>query len=230
MPLRKKTVLLAVTGMSPAVLTETVWALAHAADSVLVDEVYVMTTMEGRSALLTQLFGPDGGWDRMVAALLKTFGSRKTAGKFRFGTSDDCIRVLASPDGRRNLSDVASSEDNAQVADYFLKTIREFTEDPSVVLYASIAGGRKTMSALMLSCMTLVGRAEDHVLHVLVNEPFDRPLVPPFLFPERGVRHRAASAPAAGKAVSHPSESAEISLIDLPFVKMRGWYQDKFRE
>ncbi|NLC81659.1 MAG: hypothetical protein GX748_10790 [Lentisphaerae bacterium] len=38
------------------------------------------------------------------------------------------------------------------------------------------------MSALMMSCMSLLGRTEDRLLHVLVNPPFDGPMNPPFLF------------------------------------------------
>ena len=46
-----KTVLLATTGMSPAVLTETVWALAREKPAVVPDEVYVVTTVSGAAKL-----------------------------------------------------------------------------------------------------------------------------------------------------------------------------------
>ena len=40
----KRTILIAGTGTSPAVLTETVWALAHQKKPVVPDEIVVLTT------------------------------------------------------------------------------------------------------------------------------------------------------------------------------------------
>ena len=47
----KRTILVAGMGTSPAVLTETVWALAHQAQPVVPDEVVVITTKSGKEAL-----------------------------------------------------------------------------------------------------------------------------------------------------------------------------------
>ena len=47
----KRTVLIAGMGTSPAVLTETVWALAHQKKPVVPDEIVVLTTKAGKDAL-----------------------------------------------------------------------------------------------------------------------------------------------------------------------------------
>ena len=52
------TILLAVTGMSPAVLTETVWALAQEKEPVIPDRVVVITTISGRQAIERELLMP----------------------------------------------------------------------------------------------------------------------------------------------------------------------------
>ena len=48
-----RTILVAGMGTSPAVLTETVWALAHQAQPVVPDEIVVITTKSGKDALRT---------------------------------------------------------------------------------------------------------------------------------------------------------------------------------
>ncbi len=217
-----ETVLFAVLGMSPAVITETVWALARAERPVVPDRVVVLTTVPGRETLERTLFtGSPCAWDRMVAALAK-LGS-PVAGKLKFGSAADHVRLFPDPSGRRNLTDIAGTAENSAAADFMLHELRAFTENPDVAICASIAGGRKTMSALLMSCMSLLGRRQDRVLHVLVNPPFDGALTPAFLFPEKGGKHVAPD-----DRVWRAS-SAKIELVDVPFVRMRGWYEDAFK-
>lgn len=221
-----ETVLFAVLGMSPSVLTETIWALACAPLPVLPDRVVVLTTTAGRNALGRQLFaqGADRlcGWDRLVKAVEKR--GLSVEGRFKFGVASDHVRLFPSPSGKTDLADIATTADNAAAADFILRELRAFTEDPATAVLASIAGGRKTMGAMLMSCMSLLGRAQDRVLHVLVNAPFDGPLEPPFLFPEKGVVHHL---PGAGRKVR--SADAKVELIDVPFVRMRGWYEGAFK-
>ena len=46
-------ILIAGMGTSPAVLTETVWALAHQKKPIVPDEIVVLTTKSGKDALRT---------------------------------------------------------------------------------------------------------------------------------------------------------------------------------
>lgn len=218
----KSIILISVVGTSPAVLTETVWALAHQKKPVVPDEIVVITTKRGRESIENMLFGEDKGWERLKTALASE--KIKIDKKLLFGLGS--IVSPLSADRNSELEDIASTEENSLAADFFLETLRKYTERPDTQVYASIAGGRKTMSALMLSCMSLLGREDDHVLHVLVNPPFDGYMVEPtFLFPEANVKYKPK-----GDKKSYSSKDANIELIDLPFVKMRGWYQDKFKE
>ena len=219
------TVLFAVLGMTPSVLTETIWALACAPTPVLPDRVVVLTTTAGRDALSRQLFlhGTDRlcGWDRLLKAIAQR--GLSVEGHLKFGVASDHIRLFPAPSGMADLADIATTEDNAVAADFILRELRAFTEDPATAVFASIAGGRKTMGALLMSCMSLLGRAQDRVLHVLVNAPFDGPLEPPFLFPEKGVVYHQCD----GRQIR--SVDARVELIDVPFVRMRGWYEGTFK-
>jgi len=46
-----KTVLVAGVGLSPAVLTNTVWALAHEDPAIIPDEVVAITTSSGKACI-----------------------------------------------------------------------------------------------------------------------------------------------------------------------------------
>src|SRR5258708_1903499 len=51
-------VLLSVTGMTPAVLTETIWALAHENPPVIQNRVVVVTTPKGNELMEREIFTP----------------------------------------------------------------------------------------------------------------------------------------------------------------------------
>ena len=60
---KKRHVLVAVSGMAPAVLTEAVWALSKR-NKIIVDEIVVFTTSEGRDAIKEELLD-SGVWNRL---------------------------------------------------------------------------------------------------------------------------------------------------------------------
>ncbi len=217
----RKVALVAGVGTTPAVLTETVWGLAHQTPPVVPDEIVVLTTQTGRQRLEREVMaGEPSVWSRLVSALKEE--GLPVDGKLAFGETS--IRVF--PDARRNpLADLRSGDENLRAADFMLAQLRQYTESPDFVVLTSIAGGRKTMSALLLSCMTLLGRADDRVYHVLLPPEFEGRLDPPFYFPENGVLHRTSANPPCELA----GAAAKIELFEVPYVRMRGWYQEKFK-
>lgn len=221
---RDRTILVAGMGTSPAVLTETVWALAHQEQPVVPDEIVVITTKSGKEALRTAVMsGAPSVWERLKAALRK----EKIAidGKLVFG--DTSIRVM--PDEKGNeIVDLRTGADNLRAADFMLGELRKYTEDTETTILCSIAGGRKTMSALLFSCMSLLGREQDKVYHVLIPPAYECGMVPPFYFPQKGVTHQLIS---RGKLIGKkiPAAKIGIELFEVPFVCMRGWYHEKFK-
>ena len=216
----KKIVLVVGMGTSPAVMTETVWALAHQSEPVVPDEIVVITTKSGKDALRTAIMsGAPSVWNRLKTALAK----EKIAidGKLVFG--DTSIRVIPDADGNE-VSDLRTGADNLRAADFMLGELRKYTADSATTVLCSIAGGRKTMSALLFSCMSLLGREEDKVYHVLLPPEFECGTEPPFFFPEPGVTYTSKKTEKKYKANKVQSE-----LFEVPFVRMRGWYQDKFK-
>ncbi|MHB1309733.1 MAG: CRISPR-associated ring nuclease Csm6 [Limisphaerales bacterium] len=220
------TVLLAVTGMSPAILTETIWALAHEAEPVIPARVIAVTTTGGRAELERQLFEPDPRfagrcpWDALREALAAAGHHMK--GRLRFGTTADDIRVITAADpisGRtRELVDLRTATENEAAADFVLEQVRSLAENPDVHLIASIAGGRKTMGATLYAAVCLAARETDRVTHVLVSEPFET--LRGFWFPGQ------PGGPIADRhGQAHDPSTARIELADLPFVPLRNLFQ-----
>lgn len=222
-----ETILLAVTGMSSAILTETVWALAQENPPVLPDSVVVLTTSVGKKQIERELFTPQPhfndqcGWDCLREKLQER--GHDTKGRLRFDPASD-LHILTRWDesSHRNLflGDIRTAEDNEAAADCILEFVRSIVERPDTRLIASIAGGRKTMGTLLYACMTLVGREDDRLTHVLVNEPFDDVrLSPKFYFPDQP----SAELTTADDKTVRVAE-AHIDLADVPFVPLRNLF------
>jgi len=213
-------VLVALGGTSPAVLTETLYALAREQEPVFPERIIVITTSRGRK-LFETFFFDNGTWLEFKNTMKKQYGNA-VDNKLRFGPIDDCIRVIPALSRDRVLEDIQDLDDNLAVAEFLLEVLRGFCEDDTIDLYASIAGGRKTMGALLVSVMTLIGRANDRILHVLVNGPWER--IPGFLYPGcPGVFFD----PETGKSLN--SRDAGLSLVDVPFIPMRYAFEQELK-
>lgn len=218
-------VLLAVTGKSPAVLTETLWALAGEPEPVLPSRVVVVTTTDGRDELTGSLFRPLDRFGGLTPwqALRNALEARgfDLDGRLRFGVTADDVRVITAFDRAsgqsRELSDIRAPSDNEAAADFLLDQIRGFVENPDTMLIASMAGGRKTMGALLYACMTLAGRESDRLTHVLVEEPYET--LREFYFPGQpgGSLQDRQGQP-------HGPETAQVDLADVTFVPLRNLF------
>ena len=224
MSIAKRTILIAGMGTSPAILTETVWALAHQKKPVVPDEVVVITTTTGKKKLKELLLdGKSSVWEQMMDALRKE--KVKIDGKLVF--TENSVKVMLD-ENRKEMDDLRDGDDNLSAADFMLHELRAYTDESDTVVLCSIAGGRKTMSAILFSCMTLVGRENDKVYHVLIPPEYDgNNLKPIFYFPKRGVTHELFEHnKPTGKKIS--SQKIGIDLFEVPFVRTRGWYMEKF--
>jgi hypothetical protein len=117
----------------------------------------------------------------------------------------------------RPLDDIRTKSDNEAAAETILQVVRRFTTDAETRLIGLLAGGRKTMGALLHAALSLSGRKCDRLLHVLVNDPFDDPrLVPAFYFPgQPGPSiHRTQNDRVLSNA------DARIEIADVPLVAL----------
>jgi CRISPR-associated protein (TIGR02584 family) len=218
--------------MSPAILTETVWALAHppaGQEPIIPDEVVVLTTTRGAADLQRDLLTPKDDWngrivwDSMREAVLATLATKNPKPPMLLQLA--APRIIELPDPKRGIkqpaADLRSATDNAAAADFILEEVRRLAENPDVRITASIAGGRKTMGALLYAAMSLLARETDRVTHVLVNEPFD--VCRGFFYPAQPLAQLAVGA--GDQAHSVRACDARIELADVPFVPLRNLFE-----
>lgn len=198
-----RTLLLAVTGMSPQVITETLYALHHGGHC-WPDGIRLLTTVQGAKR----------AWEGLVEqGQLRRLAAELGVPEVPFSRSD----ILVVPDANGTpVVDARSEADHEAMADFITNTVRELTSNTSLAIHASIAGGRKTMTFYLGYAMSLFGRHQDRLSHVLVSEPYENR--PDFFFP---TRYPSLLALRSGEQQSLDARQARVTLADIPFVRLR---------
>ena len=214
------TTLIAVTGLSPAIVTETVWALAQEKPRTLPQRVVFITTATGADKIHEQLhtahpaLGGQSAWQALRTALKAKDHELIAEAPRIICRTNKQTGTLAS------LADIQTREENDIAASFILEEVRRVTMNPDTPLIASIAGGRKTMGALLHAAVTLLGRETDRLTHVLVSPPYET--LPGFFFPSQ------PGGPVSSRdgKTHYPPEKAVIQLADVPFVPLRNRFDD----
>ena len=207
-------ILFLVTGMTPQIITETIWALAcdpelpHQ-ERFIPDEIHVLSTDDGLNQIRSRLFSEKQG--SKFAQFQEEYPQ---LANINFDDSDDYLHVIKDRDGNI-LKDLKTPNDNELAADLICQMIRQFTERDDVVLHVSIAGGRKTMGFYAGYALSLYGRACDRMSHVLVEERYEsaRDFFYPSVFDNVFVTNR--------DNVELRTKDAKIWLAQIPFVRLR---------
>jgi CRISPR-associated protein (TIGR02584 family) len=209
-------VLLAVTGLSPQVVTETLYALTQRREPAFVPtEVHLITTATGAREAKLNLLARKTGWFHRL---------RNDYRLPKIAFDEDRIRVLDDGNGRA-LDDIRTPADNERAADFITSVVRELTADAAAALHVSIAGGRKTMGYYLGYALSLYGRAQDVLSHVLVSEPFESNRE--FFYPtpyEHPIRVRRGE-----REQTFDCREARVDLAEIPFVRLRDGLPERLR-
>lgn len=201
-----KNVLFLVTGMSPQIITETVWALAcdpKRNDKWIPDEIYVLSTQKGINQIQERLFNK-GAFNRMKHDYPQLVNI-----KF-----DDKSLITVELNNKA-LEDIKTPEHNEVMANTLCGLIRDLTKHKDTCLHVSIAGGRKTMGYYAGYALSLYGRAQDKISHVLITEDFERAVN--FFYPTP----TSCLVSDRNEIVIGDAKNAEVWLAEIPFVRMR---------
>lgn len=209
-------ILLAVTGLWPQVVTETLYALAVSGqDRFVPTELWVITTAKGAERARLTLLSRNPGW---LQRLRRDYALPEIA--------FDPTHILV-PLGENGvaLEDLRCAQDNARAADLITDAVRALTADPDSALHVSIAGGRKTMGFYAGYALSMFGRDQDRLSHVLVQPEFEG--CPQFFYPPptsrvihtRGPRSRPLDA-----------RAARVSLAEIPFVRLRHGLDERLKD
>lgn len=201
----KRNILLCVAGMTPQIITETLFALHTNGERI--DEIRIITTLEGRNKVLQHLLHQETG---KFYEFCRDFGL--DAAKIKF--DETTIALLGKPDGT-TLEDIRTPEENALAGNRICEIVAELCRDENTRIHASAAGGRKTMSIYLTAAMQLFGRSDDSLSHVLVSEEFESNTQ--FFYPPPDSFKLSLR---DGQEVS--TGSAKIYLAPIPFIRLQG--------
>lgn len=209
-------VLFLVTGMTPAIITETIWALA--CDPTLdedsrwiPDRVEVLSTEHGLNQIRSRLI------EKKAIEQMKQDFPQLANMVF----DDSCMQSIKD---EKNLTtaliDLKTPEDNEFAANQINERIRQLTQDENTCLHVSIAGGRKTMGFYAGYALSLHGRAQDRMSHVLVDDKFEN--IQDFLYPTPQTSYVTDRDGRVWDA-----NKAQVWLAEIPFVRMKDAINEK---
>jgi CRISPR-associated protein (TIGR02584 family) len=191
--------LVSVIGMSPAVITETLYAI-HKSQLSWPDQIHAITTSMGAQKLSNIV--------HVINQLCQDYG--------RPTYSDTAISVHVVPGANNEpIKDANSLEDHEALGNFIMQFICELTKNQDDTVHASIAGGRKTMTFYLGYAMSLFGRSHDQLSHVLVSEPYET--VRDFYYPTPTSRQLTINH--SDKTVD--AADAQVILADIPFIRLR---------
>jgi CRISPR-associated protein (TIGR02584 family) len=212
-----KNILICVVGMSPQVVTETLYALMFQQQKpITIDEIHLISTTDGLDSIKKYLLLPVKGYFYQFCE--------------DYGLEPHKILVVENVithfDGRP-LQDIRTSDENEAARDFIVQYIAVQSRRDDTRIFASIAGGRKTMSAYMSLAMNLYGRPEDSLSHVLVY-PSEQELGWDFYYPRPKVKKIKLK-----NGTVMPMKDVRIELAEIPFVKLRpileGYLKEKYQ-
>lgn len=159
-------ILICASGLTPQIVTETFYCLA-VQKKIKVDELYVITTKRGREVIL----GNDAAAHTPKTLLkdeLKNLCSKYKIKIPLFENNDK--HIITAKEESLELSDIRTDKHNVLFPNKVCEFISKLSSDPNNTLYCSISGGRKTMGVHLAFAISLFGRENDKLLHVLTSE------------------------------------------------------------
>jgi|GEM_PF-6193840 len=192
-------------GSSPAVITELLWYLVRE-ENHYPKEVRIITTTVGKGKFLEESFQ-----DILYDLLNKL--------KLRVGFTLHDPFVPTNNEGVA-YEDINSTEADTAFANLAFELIQEASADVEIPLIVSLAGGRKTMSSHMMASLQLLGRRDDRLIHLLINEPFET--IKDYFHPEQEKKELTDW---SGNSIK--VEDATINALDVPFIPIRSVLNDK---
>ena len=227
----KHRILIALCGTSPAVITETLWALATPEHRLhfVPTRVIVITTLEGRTELNEQLLEANitsrerGRRVSRIGRMAQDFAAHhdlgpESAPKFEIAAAD--VIVPRDDEGIEIVDAHLPHQLNA-MREVMFDVLQTYTVHDDTAVTFSLSGGRKSMSNLAGQCMSALARPWDKLVHV-VPDPSGVELAssPTFYYPYGDGPVRWMD-PETDKEMSCLCKSVQLLLTEEPVFRLR---------
>lgn len=189
----EKQILLAVLGVTPQIVTETLHCLTIQ-KGISIDAVYVVTTVDGRNALMGI---PQERYPISLETAIGNLCERHSIQQPYFNPREN---VFVAEEETVQLHDIRSDRENRLFPNMVADVVKRLSAQPDVVLHCSVAGGRKSMSVALAAALSIFGRRGDRLYHVLASHQ---------------MMESQAFFPASGR-------ESELVLAEIPYVRLRG--------
>jgi CRISPR-associated protein (TIGR02584 family) len=191
-----KNILVAVSGLTPQIISETFYCLA-VKNKIIIDEIIVITTSRGRDVIL----GRDKEYNkkRKYPPLEKELARMCKMYELKIPSFKPKKNIICADEQSVELHDIRNDKDNILFPNKVCEVIKQKTGDKETVLHCTISGGRKTMSVDLAFALSLFGRMQDKLYHVLVDESLEFSK----FFPET------------------KSEAKKLEIAEIPYVRLR---------
>ncbi len=163
-----KNILLAISGLTPQIVTETIFAIYKKYD-IVIDELFIVTTKRGLEVLKGKDKSsktPKTAFDSQLKKLAKHINIKTP--KFNIEKN-----VIVASEENLEVYDIKTDKHNILFPNKVAELIAKLTEKQDNIIHASLSGGRKSMSAHLALVMSLFARSRDKLYHVITEEKFE---------------------------------------------------------
>ena len=159
-------IFLGVVGITPQIITEIIYYYYHRFynQNRYFDRIKVFTSLEGRDKIINTIFK-----NNLMKEMEKELD--REIGQIPFNEAD--IIVFEDAKGQP-IDDFRTTETNECAANRLYEEMKRWSDNPQNRITATVAGGRKTVSAAMALAFQLYAREQDELMHIMPpNEMMD---------------------------------------------------------
>lgn len=159
-----KNILIAVSGLTPQIITEAFYCLSIK-KKIKIDEIYVITTSRGRDIIHSSdkkiKYPP---LKSEIRNCCKTYALPVP----RFENNDK--HIIVAREQSLELHDIRNDKENILFPNKICEFVYSKAKVSDNTLFCCISGGRKTMSVYLAFALSLFGRYNDKLIHVVTSE------------------------------------------------------------
>ena len=192
-----KNILVALSGLTPQVITETLYCLS-VKKKITIDEIYIVTTQRGKDIITgkDKEYNIKRKYPPLISEIEKLC-SRYKVNLPKFANTSKYI--ITADEQTTEMYDIRNDTHNKLFPNKICEVLKKLSSSNDNVLHCSVSGGRKTMSVDMALAISIFGRNNDKLYHVLTDDKLEFSK----FYPDSA------------------QESKMLEIAEIPFIRLR---------